>query len=192
MDRMELEEYDVRVNVYDLWDNNVYTYPFGCGIFHSGIEVHGTEYAYGAHDYSSSGIFETVPRKTPGTVKFRDSYVVGTTKLNRQEVTQACRKLGETYRGDMYHLLLRNCNHFSNDMTQELTGKSRVPSWVNRLAKIAYCCRCLLPPDINPPLPTLTDTPNELYSEEPLLLNSKTHCPVPHPNMLRDPEPTPE
>ncbi|KAF2317968.1 hypothetical protein GH714_041292 [Hevea brasiliensis] len=34
----------VVLNVYDLTSVNNYTYWFGFGIFHSGIEVHGKEY----------------------------------------------------------------------------------------------------------------------------------------------------
>lgn len=39
--------YPVTVNVYDLGDFNGYLTWFGVGIFHSGVEVHGKEYAFG-------------------------------------------------------------------------------------------------------------------------------------------------
>ena len=39
---------------------------------------------------------------------FRESVYVGHTTLSRQEVDEVCDKLGETYRGNQYHLLQRN------------------------------------------------------------------------------------
>ncbi|GLT55028.1 hypothetical protein SLA2020_281820 [Shorea laevis] len=44
-------ESQVVLNVYDLTPLNNYTVWFGLGIFHSGIEVHGKEYGFGAHDF---------------------------------------------------------------------------------------------------------------------------------------------
>ncbi|KAA8537659.1 hypothetical protein F0562_027267 [Nyssa sinensis] len=70
----------VYLNVYDLTPKNGYVYWAGFGIFHSGVEVHGVEYAFGAHDYPSSGVFEVEPRQCPG-FKFRKSIFIGTTML---------------------------------------------------------------------------------------------------------------
>ncbi|KAF2299116.1 hypothetical protein GH714_030692 [Hevea brasiliensis] len=44
------------LNVYDLTPVNNYLYWFGLGIFHSGIEVHGMEFGFGAHEYPTSGL----------------------------------------------------------------------------------------------------------------------------------------
>ncbi|KVI06573.1 protein of unknown function DUF862, eukaryotic [Cynara cardunculus var. scolymus] len=71
----------VYLNVYDLTPMNGYAYWAGFGIFHSGVEVHGVEYAFGAHDYPSSGVFEVEPRQCPG-FKFRRSILIGTTCLD--------------------------------------------------------------------------------------------------------------
>ena len=37
----------------------------------------------------------------------------------------------------------RNCNHFTNDLCQKLTGKA-IPSWVNRLASAAETFKPLI------------------------------------------------
>uniref|UniRef100_A0A0E0H3V4 PPPDE domain-containing protein n=1 Tax=Oryza nivara TaxID=4536 RepID=A0A0E0H3V4_ORYNI len=58
----------VVVNVYDLTPMNNYLYWFGLGIFHSGIEVHGVEYGFGAHEFPTSGVFEVEPKNCPGFV----------------------------------------------------------------------------------------------------------------------------
>jgi hypothetical protein len=39
------------------------------------------------------------------------------------------------YHGDTYHLISKNCNHFTEDISCRLIGK-RIPGWVNRLARL--------------------------------------------------------
>lgn len=63
-------------------------------------------------------------------VIFRESIQVGTTQLSPQRVQQVVQEMGETYKGNAYHLLQRNCNHFSNDLCQQLTGQ-QAPLWVS-------------------------------------------------------------
>uniref|UniRef100_A0ACD5XHI9 Uncharacterized protein n=1 Tax=Avena sativa TaxID=4498 RepID=A0ACD5XHI9_AVESA len=133
----------VYLNVYDLTPMNGYIYWAGLGIFHSGIEVHGVEYAFGAHDYPTSGVFEVEPRQCPG-FRFRRSIFLGTTCLDPIQVRQFMELQSVNYNGDTYHLIMKNCNHFCKDMCYKLTG-SKIPKWVNRLARIGAICNCLLP-----------------------------------------------
>jgi hypothetical protein len=58
--------FPVILNVYDLTDHNNWIYWCGIGIYHTGVEVNGIEYAYGGHDYDVSGVFATNPREAPG------------------------------------------------------------------------------------------------------------------------------
>lgn len=133
----------VYLNVYDLTPMNGYVYWVGLGIFHSGVEVHGVEYAFGAHDYSSSGVFEVEPRQCPG-FKFRKSIFIGVTKLDPCQVREFIERQAASYNGDTYHLISKNCNHFCNDTCYKLTGK-KIPKWVNRLAKLGSSFNCMLP-----------------------------------------------
>ncbi|KAI9125794.1 hypothetical protein K1719_003212 [Acacia pycnantha] len=131
------------LNVYDLTPINNYLYWFGFGIYHSGIEVHGKEYGYGAHDYPASGVFEVEPRKCPGFT-FRCSVTLGQINMHPSEFRSFLENLASEYHGDTYHLISKNCNHFTDDVSYRLTGK-RIPGWVNRLAKLGALCSCLLP-----------------------------------------------
>ncbi|KAL8087748.1 hypothetical protein AgCh_037777 [Apium graveolens] len=98
------------------------------------LTVHGVEYAFGAHDYPTSGVFEVEPRQCPG-FKFRKSIYIGTTCMDSDQVREFMEHHAASYNGDTYHLIAKNCNHFCKDICYKLTGK-HIPKWVNRLAKI--------------------------------------------------------
>ncbi|KAF8096796.1 hypothetical protein N665_0301s0041 [Sinapis alba] len=136
----------VYLNVYDLTPVNDYLYWFGIGIFHSGIEAHGMEYCYGAHEYSSSGVYEVEPKNCPGFI-FRRSLLLGTTTMSPSDFRSYMEKLSSKYHGDTYHLIAKNCNHFTEEVCLQLTGKP-IPGWINRLARLGSFCNCLLPESI--------------------------------------------
>ncbi|CAK7334778.1 unnamed protein product [Dovyalis caffra] len=136
-------ETQVVLNVYDLTPLNQYTYWFGFGIFHSGIEVHGKEYGFGAHDFPVSGVFEVEPRSCPGFI-YRCSIPLGSIKMPCSEFRTFIESAASQYHGDTYHLISKNCNHFTDDISWRLTNK-RIPGWVNRLARLGALCSCLLP-----------------------------------------------
>ncbi|XP_021906524.1 deSI-like protein At4g17486 isoform X1 [Carica papaya] len=124
----------VYLNVYDLTPINGYAYWFGLGVYHSGVQVHGVEYAFGAHEYSTTGIFEGEPKQCDGFT-FRKTILIGKTELGPAEVRTVMEELAEHYKGNAYNLITKNCNHFCNDACIRLTGNP-IPSWVNRLARI--------------------------------------------------------
>jgi len=136
----------VLLNVYDLTPVNDYLYWLGFGVFHSGIEVHGMEYGFGAHDFSSSGVFEVESKCCPGFV-YRKTVWLGTTELSREEFRSFIETLAGKYHGNTYHLISKNCNHFTDDVCKNLTGKP-IPGWVNRLARVGSVFDCLLPESV--------------------------------------------
>lgn len=82
----------VQVNVYALQVVNVHI-QFGFGVFHSGVEVHGNEWAYGGHKYDLPGIYRMrKPRNLKslssidGTFTFLKTLQMGTTERTLSEV----------------------------------------------------------------------------------------------------------
>ncbi|KAJ8751655.1 hypothetical protein K2173_025814 [Erythroxylum novogranatense] len=146
VNRKKIGKVPVYLNVYDLTPINGYAYWLGLGIYHSGVQVHGVEYGFGAHDNSSTGIFEVGPKQCPGFT-FRKSILIGRTDLGPKEVGEFMEKLARDYSGNSYHLITKNCNHFCDDVCIKLTGKP-IPSWVNRLARLGLFCNCVLPAEL--------------------------------------------
>ncbi|KAH1117040.1 hypothetical protein GYH30_046406 [Glycine max] len=172
----------VLLNVYDLTPVNNYVYWFGFGIFHSGIEVHGKEYGFGAHDFPASGVFEVEPRKCPGFI-YRCSISLGQTNMNPSEFRTFIENMASEYHGDTYHLITKNCNHFTDDLSYRLTGK-QIPGWVNRLAKLGALCSCLLPESLQvtsvKQLPEYHEC-SGVYIPNPLKMNLLNLFHLPHP-----------
>lgn len=133
----------IYLNIYDLTTLNNYMYWFGLGIFHSGIEIDGIEYAFGAHDMPTSGIFQVEPRCCPGFI-FRRSILLGTVEQSPTNIWDVLDEMAAQYTGESYNLLTKNCNHFTNDVCVKLTGRP-LPGWVNRLANLGAFCSCVLP-----------------------------------------------
>ncbi|KAL8056274.1 hypothetical protein ABFX02_04G108900 [Erythranthe guttata] len=137
----------VHLNVYDLTSANGYAYWLGLGVYHSGVQVHGIEYAFGAHEHRTTGIFEGEPKICNG-FKFRKSILIGWTDMSPDQVRVLMENFAEKYRGNAYNLISKNCNHFCNNACVKLTGNP-IPNWVNRLARIGVLCKCVIPANLN-------------------------------------------
>eukprot|EP00899_Mesostigma_viride_P015411 jgi/Mesvir1/23871/Mv10666-RA.1 len=133
----------VWLNIYDLSSFNKWGYYLGIGAFHSGLEVYGSEWGYGSHPDETTGVFRVRPRSTPG-YKFRCSLFLGKTALTKEESKAAAISLHPQYPGNAYHILSKNCNHFTDMLARKLLDRG-IPQWVNRLARIGHRCSCMLP-----------------------------------------------
>eukprot|EP01100_Stratorugosa_tubuloviscum_P012068 TRINITY_DN5555_c0_g1_i1.p1 TRINITY_DN5555_c0_g1~~TRINITY_DN5555_c0_g1_i1.p1 ORF type:complete len:250 (-),score=89.93 TRINITY_DN5555_c0_g1_i1:82-831(-) len=141
---------NILLNIYDLTPSNSYLYPIGFGAFHSAVEISafGCEYWFGAHPYNTSGIVVDNPRSSP-ILTLRNSIFIAEITISYRDLQTLIDEMGQEYVGTSYHILSRNCNHFSNDFCKRLCGK-QIPGWVNRLAYFASLVHCILPASFAP------------------------------------------
>eukprot|EP01012_Entosiphon_sulcatum_P009960 TRINITY_DN15748_c0_g1_i1.p1 TRINITY_DN15748_c0_g1~~TRINITY_DN15748_c0_g1_i1.p1 ORF type:complete len:287 (+),score=67.82 TRINITY_DN15748_c0_g1_i1:242-1102(+) len=122
---------EVFLNVYKLTDSD-FMGMIGLGLFHTGLQVYGREYAYGQTDEDCSGIFWLVPRSAH--MPFKEAVSLGRTLHTPGQVLAILEKITPMWNGRDYEILTKNCNHFTEAFATEL-GLTEFPSWVNRAAR---------------------------------------------------------
>ncbi|CAL1145974.1 unnamed protein product [Cladocopium goreaui] len=126
----------VLVRVYDLGQtmltrfHNQLTKNYGA--FHTGVEVYGKEWSYGMTFDNTSGIISHEPAKNADHT-FRETLSMGYTRFSPREVGKILEDLKRDWRGRDYHVLTKNCHHFSEVFCARL-GVARLPPWINTLA----------------------------------------------------------
>lgn len=109
---------EVYLNVYDLPEQstrNDSLFALGLGFYHSGIEFNNYEYSF-----STSGVARTRPCLAEFGV-LRDHILLGSYNGTASDFQLILSTLkADLFQPGSYDLLSRNCNHFSNALSQAL------------------------------------------------------------------------
>ncbi|KCZ82468.1 hypothetical protein H312_00126, partial [Anncaliia algerae PRA339] len=87
------------------------------GIWHTSVEVFGREY------YFQSGVIHSEPGKTHHGEAL-EKIKMGVTSLTAEMFKDFLYEMEHKYNDTSYDLFKNNCNHFSNDVTLFLVGKT--------------------------------------------------------------------
>ncbi|KAH9498397.1 Desumoylating isopeptidase 1 [Bulinus truncatus] len=130
---MDSQTSDVKVYIYDISMGMARAMSQGIlgrqinGIWHTGIVAYGQEYFFG-----SGGIEQCSPG---GTCLGQPLEIVdlGKSEIPFDVFMDYLHELSNTsYKGETYHLFHHNCNNFSSEVAQFLTGKD-IPSHITSL-----------------------------------------------------------
>ncbi|KAL5476095.1 hypothetical protein EMCRGX_G026001 [Ephydatia muelleri] len=99
------------------------------GVWHTGVVVYGTEYFFGG-----LGIEYTSPGTLPMLGSPDKKVDLGSTSIPEDVFMDYLYDISSQYFPETYHLLEHNCNHFSNEVAQFLTG-NKIPSYISDLPK---------------------------------------------------------
>ena len=131
----------------------------GLGTYHTSIQIRSKCYSFAA----GAGVTQSNPPSTsgvdryaPSNARHQESITLGTATLSQGKINEVVNKLRETtFTATSYHLMNRNCNHFTTTLAMALLHYDQLtdpqyrpkldqyPAWVNRLARTGTGLGCL-------------------------------------------------
>ena len=139
---------EIILNVYLLGDDvNMkkmhWLSSVGFGLCHSEIEINGLAFCYGGDpNNSGSGVMQMSPLSAPGAV-YKESFLMGVVH-DQKFLYATLDELKRNFVAKEYSLVSQNCNHFADALCWRLLGK-RIPSYINRLARVGSWVKFILP-----------------------------------------------
>lgn len=109
-------------------------------------------------------MYYTKPLTSPPGATFKTSILHGFTLRPAEEIDEIIREASEEFDGRSYNLLERNCNHFTDWLVEQLTGR-RAPGWLNRASRVGVALPCVVPREWIAP-PDYEDAGGELLMDE--------------------------
>jgi hypothetical protein len=119
----------------------------GFGAYHTSLDVHGYCYTFGAGGGIQKSQISNKAIHVPRNGVFKESITLGPCAMARGEINEVVNRLRlKFFTETSYHLLNRNCNHFTETFATALVLAGQLadqnppslktfPAWVNRLAK---------------------------------------------------------
>lgn len=139
-ERVFLRVYNLGQTFVTRWHNSLVK---SYGAYHTGVEVYGREWAFGA---TLDDSVTAVNWNPPGECEdhdFRESLYMGSTSCSPQQVEEIINEMRVEWTGSSYNMLKRNCHNFSEAFCGRL-AVARPPAWINDLA-------CALASEDKPP-----------------------------------------
>lgn len=118
----------IYLNVYEPAGKNQGSVA-GFGIYHTGVEINGVEYCFAGGtglDFTDvrSGVMEQTPKTTPDRSqwKFKESVELGRVKWTSKQFSDLLKEMQVAFPASTYHIVHRNCNHFTEFVVSFLTS----------------------------------------------------------------------
>ena len=109
-------QFPVKLNVYNLAGGNmsdaIISAVAGGGLYHTGLEIDGVEYAFGGGNGKGSGVWAQQPHKLPscfGGATFKEAVHMGVSEpLTRKDLHGIMHQMAREWRMSQYNMLTRN------------------------------------------------------------------------------------
>eukprot|EP00928_Gymnodinium_smaydae_P009360 TRINITY_DN13495_c0_g2_i1.p1 TRINITY_DN13495_c0_g2~~TRINITY_DN13495_c0_g2_i1.p1 ORF type:complete len:217 (+),score=38.15 TRINITY_DN13495_c0_g2_i1:43-651(+) len=130
----------VVLNIYDVGGSaavqtvNSVLRPFGAGAFHTGVEIYGIEWSFGAAGLGQSGVYSCLPRQCPKHA-FRESLRMGQAMLSPLMVEEILGNLSDLWPGSKYDVFTHNCTHFCDHLCKRLSVGG-LPAWIFNIESV--------------------------------------------------------
>ena len=110
------------MNIYNVTSLNKGLECVGFGLYHTSVGICDGEISYGGHDKPVSGIVVVEEGNCAGLV-LKEKLVVGLTYYNSDEIDEIVDYLGQFWHGCDYDPFAKNCNDFTERLTETICDK---------------------------------------------------------------------